>query len=865
MKLMNFIQGRNKLLTENINGERDKNGWVDKNIDLVMHNDDPVLVHHRAAPSDQTDIVLRNGTNAELQRRNIVQSRSVTGDDVNMTLINKSFPAWIKAPLMLNQVSSDSRSITDITYCNDDHMVPTKDHVKYWFETRQAMEDISSNSVFNSMSVQCHNNMIRNSSEVHQGNGTFTKHVDGNDKIPTRVEVEDTMFQSQICQAIDQGIGQRFVGDSCIAKTKDIYNSNEQTLVWSGRASMLHEMAGPTQNNGLYNSVGSVYKQLPSQQFINTTATDSYEDEIFDGKEIPWPSFGDNEVNSEVETMSNNRQIYTMAAHPVQPYDLGKGFTSTYMPVHTYFDKTFCEKKQNEKIHLSLESIQVRPTDNISDDTKPRQLTSKCEHRVQMGTFAESSLGAQAYPNVGTSWFRTPLQHDAYPHISTNPTSACFLYHPLIYPDCRNHEGRRDISCSQFDRKNQESKMPYSSHVQQNPKVKIIDTYDKISSAKDRLSFHEQNGLCEEDDELTTMEHSTIHREALLTNSDAGYQRQQQTVSMIQRDAPLDIGSMTTETSTFAGQVDPLTSAYAISMPYFMDQTFTSAESKANQDQKSSVFSSSEYILDGVQLKESRLGDSGYFGVQASVPRLNSFGQDNQLYRHEEMAPINRWQHNDNPISPKRTCEDSYRTFSWMDPQVSVENFRPVNPNLIHNSCISTVSGRYDQMQKQMTFPNFEECPYDNRLRRPKNGFIRFANEKRKELAKKLSFYEELKKIRDEQPEWKWRSASEPKIMNQIMTTRLRPRNKLKVQHSLNAIIGLSAQSSKTKHDKSEEPLFGNKDCWVQCDLCLKWRQLPEGVILENEIPTFWFCYMNPDTSKSACYVEEELPAPNSN
>ncbi|KAK3603818.1 hypothetical protein CHS0354_042819 [Potamilus streckersoni] len=942
------------LSTGNIIAERDKNCRFVKNIDLVSHNDDTVLGKHL---SDQTATVMRYQMSAELQGYNdgnIDQSKTITGDDDNRdvskkTLINDYFPAWIKAPLMLNQVSSDSRCISDITCCYDDHIVPAKDRVQCWFKSRQAMEDISSNSVFNSVYVQGHNKMILNSPKVPKGlgNSTVIEHVDAvvgfdkNDKTPTRKEVEDIILQSQIYPTIDQGTGQQYADDSCDAKNKEIYSSNEQTIVWSESGSILNKMAGPTHCNNQYNSLGSAYKQLPSQQFMNSKTT-----AIFEGKEIIWPSFGDNEVNREVDTM-NYSQSYSLAACPVQ-HDQGKGLANTYMASQTYLDKTFCEKKQDEMIHLSLESIQACPSDNISEDSKPRLLTAQSEHRIEMGNIAWSSLGTQAYPNAGASWHQTPLQREVYPQDnSTNPTSARFLYHPLTYRDCRNQEGRRDLSFLQFDKRNQESKMPYLPHVQQKLKMETIDTYDEISSAKDRLSFHEQIGLCEDDYTLTTMEHNNMHRQALLTKSNVDFQRQQ-TVSMLQQDVLVsDIGSVATETSPFVGQVDPLTCAYAFSTPFCMDQTFTSAESKTNQDQKSSVSSSSEYILYGAQRKELWLGDSGYFGLQASVPRLNNFGQDNQLYRHERVAPVDRWQHSDNPISPKRIYEEGTRTFSWMDPQVNVENFMPVNPNLIHNNCISTVSRRHNQMQTQMSLPNCEDCPYGidsfplvnrksdcsvqsgcssspsihteksslstssdftmmksvpstrrkqktynaNRLRRPKNGFIRFANEKRKELAKKyprlnnrqisrllgnrwkqmseedkkpyeLSFYEELKKLRDEQPEWKWRNASEPKDTNQIMTTRLRPRNRLKVQHSLNAIIGHSARSSETEQDKSVEPSFGNKDCWVQCDLCLKWRQLPEGVVMETEIPTFWFCYMNPDTSKSACYVEEELPAP---
>ncbi|ESO87312.1 hypothetical protein LOTGIDRAFT_107313, partial [Lottia gigantea] len=34
---------------------------------------------------------------------------------------------------------------------------------------------------------------------------------------------------------------------------------------------------------------------------------------------------------------------------------------------------------------------------------------------------------------------------------------------------------------------------------------------------------------------------------------------------------------------------------------------------------------------------------------------------------------------------------------------------------------------------------------------------------------------------------------------------------------------------------------------WAQCDNCLKWRRLPDGI--SRSLPDKWFCYMNPDAS----------------
>ncbi|XP_026997700.2 MORC family CW-type zinc finger protein 3-like isoform X2 [Tachysurus fulvidraco] len=44
---------------------------------------------------------------------------------------------------------------------------------------------------------------------------------------------------------------------------------------------------------------------------------------------------------------------------------------------------------------------------------------------------------------------------------------------------------------------------------------------------------------------------------------------------------------------------------------------------------------------------------------------------------------------------------------------------------------------------------------------------------------------------------------------------------------------------------------------WVQCDECLNWRKLPDGIDL-SQLPTQWFCYMNPDPQFRICTVEEE-------
>ncbi|XP_043988151.1 MORC family CW-type zinc finger protein 3a isoform X1 [Gambusia affinis] len=44
---------------------------------------------------------------------------------------------------------------------------------------------------------------------------------------------------------------------------------------------------------------------------------------------------------------------------------------------------------------------------------------------------------------------------------------------------------------------------------------------------------------------------------------------------------------------------------------------------------------------------------------------------------------------------------------------------------------------------------------------------------------------------------------------------------------------------------------------WVQCDACLRWRKLPDGIDV-NKLPDKWYCSLNPDPQFRSCKVEEE-------
>ncbi|KAI7808314.1 MORC family CW-type zinc finger protein 3 [Triplophysa rosa] len=68
-------------------------------------------------------------------------------------------------------------------------------------------------------------------------------------------------------------------------------------------------------------------------------------------------------------------------------------------------------------------------------------------------------------------------------------------------------------------------------------------------------------------------------------------------------------------------------------------------------------------------------------------------------------------------------------------------------------------------------------------------------------------------------------------------------------------------KAMQNKIDHSTVPAEEIPECpdqsWVQCDDCLKWRKLPDG-INPDKLPEKWFCRMNPNTEYRKCETPEE-------
>ncbi|XP_043852225.1 MORC family CW-type zinc finger protein 3 isoform X2 [Dromiciops gliroides] len=71
--------------------------------------------------------------------------------------------------------------------------------------------------------------------------------------------------------------------------------------------------------------------------------------------------------------------------------------------------------------------------------------------------------------------------------------------------------------------------------------------------------------------------------------------------------------------------------------------------------------------------------------------------------------------------------------------------------------------------------------------------------------------------------------------------------NEMKVKKNEDCPLNLPVEDIQKQPDQT----------WVQCDSCLKWRKLPDGIIIDN-LPEKWYCSLNPDPQFRSCSVPEE-------
>ncbi|XP_020851632.1 MORC family CW-type zinc finger protein 3 [Phascolarctos cinereus] len=69
--------------------------------------------------------------------------------------------------------------------------------------------------------------------------------------------------------------------------------------------------------------------------------------------------------------------------------------------------------------------------------------------------------------------------------------------------------------------------------------------------------------------------------------------------------------------------------------------------------------------------------------------------------------------------------------------------------------------------------------------------------------------------------------------------------NEMKVKKNAEYPLNLPVEDLQKQPDQT----------WVQCDSCLKWRKLPDGI---DQLPEKWYCSMNPDPQFRSCLVPEE-------
>ncbi|XP_064331854.1 MORC family CW-type zinc finger protein 3 isoform X1 [Camelus dromedarius] len=69
--------------------------------------------------------------------------------------------------------------------------------------------------------------------------------------------------------------------------------------------------------------------------------------------------------------------------------------------------------------------------------------------------------------------------------------------------------------------------------------------------------------------------------------------------------------------------------------------------------------------------------------------------------------------------------------------------------------------------------------------------------------------------------------------------------NEMKVKKNAEYPLNLPVEDIQKRPDQT----------WVQCDSCLKWRKLPDGI---DQLPEKWYCSNNPDPQFRSCDVPEE-------
>uniref|UniRef100_F6RJC4 MORC family CW-type zinc finger 3 n=1 Tax=Monodelphis domestica TaxID=13616 RepID=F6RJC4_MONDO len=69
--------------------------------------------------------------------------------------------------------------------------------------------------------------------------------------------------------------------------------------------------------------------------------------------------------------------------------------------------------------------------------------------------------------------------------------------------------------------------------------------------------------------------------------------------------------------------------------------------------------------------------------------------------------------------------------------------------------------------------------------------------------------------------------------------------NEMKVKKNAEYPLNLPVEDMQKRPDQT----------WVQCDSCLKWRKLPDGI---DTLPEKWYCSLNPDPQFRSCSVPEE-------